>query len=233
MTAIGLLPLCGLLAQAATAPPAPAPAPGPAQAAPVGSPSATPPEAATPPPPPQPPPPPPPPRPAHPPPPVLLSPFRLSLTYVHVLREDGDLANPNLSTNAVGVDMAFPSNSYVRNHLGLAHQWESAGGATARGFRIDLISLGYPITLSNSTVRLDLEPVLTVLRGELMFVGGGGRFLRVESGFSLELSATVRQWFLMLQPFGIDFRYWVWTQAASVTGFSRIFPIKVAVGHEF
>src|SRR5206468_7295803 len=98
------------------------------------------------------PPPPPPPRPvpvARPPMPVPLSPFRLSLTYVHVLREDGDLANPNLATNAVGIDMAFPSNNYVRNHLGLAHQWETAGGATARGFRIDLISLGYPITLSN------------------------------------------------------------------------------------
>jgi hypothetical protein len=164
---------------------------------------------------------------------VLLSPFRLSLTYVHVLREDGELANPGLSTNAVGVDMAFPSNSYVRNHLGLAHQWESAGGVTARGFRVDLISLGYPITLMNTAVRLDLEPVLTVLRSELLFVSGGGRILRVESGFSLELSATFRQWFLMVQAFGIDFRYWVWTRAASLTGFSRVFPFKLAVGHEF
>jgi hypothetical protein len=218
MTAIGLLPLCGLLAQAAVAPTPPdAPIPAPPPPAP--------------PPPPRQPLPPPPPALAHPPP--VLSPFRLSLTYVHVLREDGELANPNLSTNAVGIDMAFPSNSYVRNHLGLAHQWESAGAATARGFRVDLISLGYPITLSRSTVRLDLEPVLTVLRGELLWASGGGRFLRVESGFSLELSATVQQWFLMLQPFAIDFRYWVWTQAASVTGFSRVFPIKVAVGHEF
>jgi len=162
-----------------------------------------------------------------------LSPFRLSLTYVHVLREDGDLANPNFSTNAVGIDMAFPSNNYVRNHLGLANQWESAGPYKARGFRIDLISLGWPIALVNSTVRLDLEPILTVLRGELMFISGDGRFLRVESGFSFELSATVRQWFLTLQPFGIDFRYWIWSTAGSVTGFSRVFPIKVAVGHEF
>jgi hypothetical protein len=153
---------------------------------------------------------------------------------VHVLHEDGQLADNNLSTNAVGIDMAFPSNSYVRNHLGLAHQWESAGGATARGFRIDLVSLGYPITLlANPSIRLDLEPILTVVRGELMFVSGGGRFLRVESGFSLELSATVRQWFVVLQAFGIDFRYWVYSSAASVTGFSRVFPFKIAIGHEF
>jgi hypothetical protein len=138
-----------------------------------------------------------------------------------------------MSTNAVGLDMAFPSNNYVRNHLGLAHQWESAGPYSARGFRIDLISLGYPIALVNSTIRLDLEPILTVVRGELMFVSGGGRILRVESGFSLELSATIQHWFLTVQAFGIDFRYWVYTSAASLTGFSRVFPLKIAIGHEF
>ena len=174
----------------------------------------------------------PPPRPAGPLPPVM-SPFRLSLTYVHVLREDGELAHPDSSTNAVGIDMAFPSNSYVRNHLGLAHQWENVEGVTARGFRIDLISLGYPIPLVTSTVRLDLEPIITVLRGELMFVSNGPRFLRVESGFSLELSATVRRWFVTLQAFGIDFRYWVYSSDVSRTGFARIFPLRVALGHEF
>jgi hypothetical protein len=158
------------------------------------------------------------------------------LTYVHVLREDGELANPGLSTNALGIDMAFPSNTYVRNHLGLAHQWESAGGVTARGFRIDLISLGYPIPLlitETRSFRLDLEPILTVLRGEIMFVTGGPRTLRVESGFGLELSATIRRWFLSIQPLAIDFRYWVYSSVGSFTGFSRILPLKVAVGHEF
>ena len=129
--------------------------------------------------------------------------------------------------------MAFPSNTYVRNHLGLANQWESAGPYSARGFRIDLISLGYPILLTNSAMRLDLEPILTVVRGELMFVSGGGRIFRMESGFSLELSATVRHWFAMVQLFGIDFRYWVYTSDGSFTGFSRIFPLKFAIGHEF
>jgi hypothetical protein len=222
-------PLFWLLAQAAASPPPPpatdgavAPAPAPAPA-----PAAAPAPAPPPPPPPQ---GPPPPRL----PPSMATPFRLSLTYVHVLREDGELSTRGMSTNAVGIDMAFPSNSYVRNHLGLAHQWESVGPYSARGFRIDLISLGYPIPLINSEAfRLDLEPILTVLRGELMFVNGGGRLLRVESGFSLELSATVRHWFLTLQAFGIDFRYWVYTSDASLTGFTRVIPLRVAVGHEF
>jgi hypothetical protein len=219
--------VCALLAQAATAPPGQPPPLVPDQAQ---VPEQT--QAPIPPPPPAPPParPVPPPRP---PPPPPASPFRLSLTYVHVLWEDGDLANSHRTTNAVGIDMAFPSNNYVRNHLGLAHQWENLGGVTARGFRIDLISLGYPITLVNSAVRLDLEPILTVLRGEVMFVSGGERLLRLESGFSLELSATVRHWFLTVQAFGIDFRYWVYTSRASLTGFSRVFPLRLAIGHEF
>jgi hypothetical protein len=202
-----------LLAQAATTP---------ADAAATPSPPAAPPPAAV-----------PAPRPAPPLPPAMATPFRLSLTFVHVLREDGELARPNIATNAIGIDMAFPSNSYVRNHLGLAHQWESAPGYSARGFRIDLVSLGYPIPLIESTLRLDLEPILTVLRGEIMFVDGGQRLLRVESGFSLELSATVRHWFLTLQMFGIDFRYWIYGSDRSVTGFSRVFPLRVAIGHEF
>jgi len=184
--------------------------------------------------------PPPPPPPRSPPPrmvplPPVVSPFRLSLTYVHVLRADGDLdlANPNTETNAIGIDLAFPSNTYVRNHLGLANQWESLNGVTARGFRIDLVSLGYPIPLVTSTVRLDLEPILTVVRGELMFVTNGPRVFRMESGFSLDLSLTVRHWFVTVQAFGIDFRYWVYTSGGSFTGFARIFPLKFAIGHEF
>lgn len=234
MTSIG--PLCWLLAQAAATTPAPA-APGaaaPVPAAEASAPAAAP-EAAPPaPPPPAAPPPRRPAPPAHAPlPPAMVTPFRLSLTYVHVLREDGELAFPNIATNAVGIDMAFPSNSYVRNHLGLAHQWESGPGYAARGFRIDLVSLGYPISLIESTVRLDLEPILTVVRGEIMFVDGGERQLRLASGFSLELSATVRHWFLTLQLFGIDFRYWIYASNGSFTGFSRVFPLRVAIGHEF
>jgi hypothetical protein len=163
----------------------------------------------------------------------VVSPFRLSLTYVHVLHADGDLATPGTETNAIGVDLAFPSNTYVRNHLGLAHQWESLNGVTARGFRIDLVSLGYPIPLVTSTVRLDLEPILTVVRGELMFVTNGPRVFRMESGFSLDLSLTARRWFVTVQAFGIDFRYWVYTSNGSFSGFSRIFPLRFAIGHEF
>jgi hypothetical protein len=224
--------LCWLLAQASAAPvagtattPAAAPAaPLPAEAEPT----------------PPPPPPPPPPRPGPLPPrvvapPPAMSPFRLSLTYVHVLHADGDrgLADPNTETNAVGIDLAFPSNTYVRNHLGLANQWESLNGVTARGFRIDLVSLGYPIPLVTSTVRLDLEPILTVVRGELMFVTNGPRIFRMESGFSLDLSLTVRHWFVTVQAFGIDFRYWVYTSGSSLTGFAQLFPLRFAIGHEF
>jgi hypothetical protein len=158
--------------------------------------------------------------------------FRLSLNYAGVLGEDGDLTDSHLSTNAIGIDLAFSSAGYVRNHLGLGTEWESKSGYAARGFRLDLISFGYPIVLADSVVRLDLEPIITLVRGEIMFVEGGDTFWRMESGFGLDLSATYRQWFVGVEP-DVDFRYWVYGNDHSSTGFGRIFPLRVEIGHEF
>jgi hypothetical protein len=167
------------------------------------------------------------------PPPTAATPFRLGLTYLNVLSQDGELADNNISTQAIGVDLAFSSTTYVRNHLGLAHQWESAGPYSARGFRIDLISLGYPIQLFRTpNFRLDLEPILNVLRGEIMFVPDDNTFLRLSSGFGLELSATFRQWFVSIQP-QIDFRYLIYSDVETQSGFARLFPLRFSLGHEF
>jgi len=171
-----------------------------------------------------------------PPPPVTTTPFRLGLTYTHVASESGDLVNDGLSTNAVGIDLVSPSYTYVRDRLALAYQWESQGAYAAKGFRVDLISFGYPIKLyDRAAFRLDLEPVLTVVRPELMFVDGGGKFLRVASAFGVAVSATWNHWFLDVRPLEIEFRYWVYasTDPKSQTGLGRIFPIRVALGHEF
>jgi hypothetical protein len=167
-----------------------------------------------------------------PPQPPVQTPFRLSLTFTHVLAEDGPLTNSQLSTNAIGIDMAFPSGSYVRNHLGLANQWERGPGSSARGLRIDLVSLGYPIELVRAAVRLDLEPILTVVRGEIMFPDGGPTQLRLEGGFGLELSMTYKRWFLNVEP-AVDFRVLVYSKAGTETGFGRVFPLRASLGHEF
>ncbi len=162
-----------------------------------------------------------------------VSPLRLQLTYVRILGEDGDLTNNGLSTNAIGLDWGFPSGRYARNHMGLGYQWESQGPYSANGFRIDLISFGYPIKLVDAEVRLELEPIVTLVRGEIMFIKGGNRFLRMEAGVGLELSATYRHWLLGIQPLAIDFRYWVYSSANSQTGLGRVFPLRIALGHEF
>jgi hypothetical protein len=162
-----------------------------------------------------------------------VSPLRLGLTYVHVLGEDGDLTNSTLSTNSLGLDWAFPSGRYGRNHLGVGYQWEGRGAYSPRGFRIDLISFGYPIRLADAPVRLELEPIVTLVRGEIMFMKGGSTFLRMEAGLGLELSATLRQWFLGIEPLAIDFRYWVYSSALSQTGLGRVFPLRLVLGHEF
>jgi hypothetical protein len=175
-----------------------------------------------------------------PPPPRAGTAFRLALTYTRVLTEDGDLTSNALSTNALGLQFVSPSSTYVRNHFAIGHQWESVGTYRARGFRIDLVSFGYPIRLVDGPdVRLEIEPIVTPLRGEIMFVNsdGGGRFLRLESGIGVELAITYRRWFFAAQPLAIDFRYWFYGsqqfQPQSQTGLGRIFPLRLAVGHEF
>ncbi|HET6279999.1 MAG TPA: hypothetical protein VFH73_03505, partial [Polyangia bacterium] len=60
--------------------------------------------------------------------------FRLGFSFMRVIREDGDFTVPGIQTSAAGLDFGFTS-GYTRTHLGLAHQWESAGNTTARGFR--------------------------------------------------------------------------------------------------
>jgi hypothetical protein len=182
----------------------------------------------------------PPPLPPPPPPIRAGTPFRLGLTYTHVLGESGDLANNGRSTNAVGLLFVSPSTSYVRDHFAIAHQWESAGSYSARGFRIDLISFGYPIrAVDTADVSFVIEPVVTALRGEIMFVSGSGsgRFLRLESGIGLDLSVAYRHWFFSAQPLAIDFRYWFYGSAAfhpqSQAGLGHIFPLRLAIGHEF
>lgn len=72
-----------------------------------------------------------------------------------------------------------------------------------------------------------------------MFVSGAGsgKFLRLEGGIGLDLSVAYRHWFFSAQPLAIDFRYWFYGSAEyqpqSRTGLGRIFPLRLAIGHEF
>ena len=52
--------------------------------------------------------------------------------------------------------------------------------------------------------------------------------LRVESGFALALSAAYRNWFLLLEPLSIDFRYLLMTRDDSQ---QRFLAHLVAGGH--
>jgi hypothetical protein len=153
---------------------------------------------------------------------------------MRVIREDGDFTVPGIQTSAAGLDFGFTS-GYTRTHLGLAHQWESAGNTTARGFRFDLIGVGWPISLlgPSTPVRIHLEPILTVLRLQIMFASNNPTRFRLESGFGVMLSVTYQQWFLGLQPFAIDFRYLSATTDKKDTGLSRIWPFQIVIGKEF
>jgi hypothetical protein len=121
----------------------------------------------------------------------------------------------------------------VRNHFEIGEQWEGVGPYSARGFRIDLISFGYPIRLVEGELRFSIEPIITPVRGEIMFPNAGSKFLRMEGGVGLEFQLTTRGWYVGVEPLHIDFRYWVYTGSQSRTGFAQLFPLRVAIGREF
>jgi hypothetical protein len=156
------------------------------------------------------------------------------MSYTRVLKQDGDLAGP-AGANAIGIDFGFASRDYARNHLSLAHQWEGSGPTAAKGFRIDLIAVGFPIAVNPaSLVRVHIEPLLTLARGEIMFATGGQKLLRIESGFTILVTVMYQRWFLGVEPLAVDFRYYVArTIGPSESGFTRVIPLRFSVGREF
>ena len=104
----------------------------------------------------------------------LVTPFRLSLTY-----------RPRAARGRRPRDTRLVDERHRHRHgvsvehlraqpPGLAHQWESAAASLGARLphRSHLARLPDPAGRT-SRRRLDLEPILTVLRGELMFVDGG------------------------------------------------------------
>jgi hypothetical protein len=162
--------------------------------------------------------------------------FRLGLVYTHLFGENGNLARPGPPANAIGVDLGFGLHPNIRYHLAIAHQWEGEGGYSARGFLLDLIALGFPIPLLQKEVELHLEPMLRIVRGEILFPGDGSdhrTIFRIESGVAVQLTVAYRGWFLAFQPVALDFRYFAATTAEVRTGFASLFSLQVVIGYGF
>ena len=169
-------------------------------------------------------------------PPPEPPPFKLGLELGRGLLEDGDLAYPGQTSYTVGLRFVFMERRAIRQHLTVAHHWERHGPTSRRGFRIDLLALGFPIPLWAGRVNLALEPILRVIRTEVLFTRedeGPSRFLfRLQSGFSLALTAEYRNWFVAVEPLSIDFRYLMLAKDQTFTGFSRIWSLALTVGKE-
>src|SRR5215213_5168920 len=80
-----------------------------------------------------------------PPPQSASPPFLMGFEFERTLKEDGDLAHPGQSGQAVGLRFVFREGRALRQHLAFAHHWEQEGNVSRRGFRLDLISIGFPI----------------------------------------------------------------------------------------
>src|SRR5262249_1195694 len=144
--------------------------------------------------------------------------------------ENGNLARPGPAADAIGVDLGFGLSPNIRYHLGIAHQWEGEGAYSARGFLLDLIALGFPIALLEGEVQLHLEPMLPIVRCEILFPGDGSdhqTIFRIESGIAAQLTVAYRRWFLAFQPLSLDFRYFAATTAIVRTGFATLFSLQI------
>lgn len=170
-------------------------------------------------------------------------PFQMGFEFTHFVSEEGALAFPGNSARSMGLHFVFREGRAIRQHFAFAHHWEKSGDVTRQGFRLDLLSLGFPIPVWERGVRLEIEPVLRPVRGQILFEevpkdGLEGQrtsrsLLRFESGFSLGLRATKGLWFMTFEPLSIDFRTIVATRSETRTGFSRIWSMAYTLGRDF
>jgi hypothetical protein len=163
--------------------------------------------------------------------------FQMGFEAMHVIGEDGELAHAGQSASAAGLRFVFREGRAIRQHLTFAHHWEQQGPVTRRGFRMDLLALGFPIPALRGEVRLAVEPILRVVRGEVLFVsedaGPSRALFRIQSGFALAINGEYRSWFASFEPLSIDLRYLTLAKQETRTGLSRIWSFAFVLGREF
>lgn len=163
--------------------------------------------------------------------------FQMGFEAMHVLDEDGELAHPGQSASSAGLRFVFREARAIRQHVTFAHHWEQQGTVERRGFRLDLLSLGFPIPVLDGKVRLAVEPILRVLRGEVLFEsedpGPSRALFRIQSGFALAINGEWRSWFAAIEPLSVDLRYLTVSREQSRSGLSRIWSTSLVIGKEF
>lgn len=164
-------------------------------------------------------------------------PFRLGLQYGFSHSVDGKLAAEGAKPAAVALDFSWGGGEIVRMHLGVGHEWESKGAYAAKGFRIDLISLGFPMAVIKDKIALHIEPILRIVRGDILFPKGSEdrAIFRLQSGFGLMATVAYQRWFFGFEPLGIDFRFFRADTANEDpdTGFSTLWWMQFVLGREF
>ncbi|HEY4185161.1 MAG TPA: hypothetical protein VGP07_08840 [Polyangia bacterium] len=175
-------------------------------------------------------------------------PFRLGLFYAHAFGQSGNLTRfitPNdgngaalPSPAALGIDLGIGLGSYVRYHFGVGTEWEGETGYAARGFRFDPVTLGFPILVwSNSDVAIHVEPLLHLVRGEILFQSkpmvSDSSLFRIESGIAGAVTVVTHHWFVSVEPLSVDFRVFEANNKWVHTGFSHLWWFQLTAGHEF
>lgn len=181
-------------------------------------------------------------------------PLRLGVFFGHAFGQSGDLTRYITGTGgvsfqlpspaAVGVDIGTGLGSHVRYHFAVALEWEGQSQApgqpeyAAKGFRFDLVGLGFPIKVwSNEELTIHAEPLLHLIRGEILFQSTpstpNSSLFRIESGLGAAVTVVTHHWYFGLEPFALDFRVFEANNKWVHTGFAHMFWFHLSAGYEF
>ena len=90
---------------------------------------------------------------------------------------------------------------------------------------------------SNEQVAIHVEPLLHLIRGEILFQsapsGVDESLFRIESGLGAAVTVVTHDWYFGLEPFALDFRVFEANNKWVHTGFSHLFWLQLAAGYEF
>jgi hypothetical protein len=163
-------------------------------------------------------------------------PLRLGLDFGLVHSRGGALpyGDAGAKPRALGLRLAIGAGDVARIHFGIAHEWESEARYAAKGLRLDLVSVGFPIRLLAEPVEIHVEPLMRMARGEILAPQGSDTtFFRIDTGLALLATVAYEKFFFGFEPVVVDFRFFGADTQEARTGFSTLWWLAFVLGREF
>ncbi len=142
---------------------------------------------------------------------IRYSDTRLSLSYLPAIPLSGDALRRSRTGHYLGLEVS--SGDDVRYHV--AAYYGNLDGTSL--VRFEPAALGFPIALhQGSRLRLELEPVVSLLDAELLFPSGSN-ILSLGSDVRLQLNFVINRIYLAVVPLAIQARYFDYRSAPGIS----------------